>query len=85
MNKGEKYVYTEKLKKERKNRGYSISDMSNFLGFKSKVTYYNIEMGVTEPKISHINKISKTVYIFIYLKSDNMRYLLGMFIIYEGH
>ena len=59
MNKGEKYVYTEKLKKERKNRGYSISDMSNFLGFKSKVTYYNIEMGITEPKISHINKISK--------------------------
>ena len=29
------------------------------LGFKSKVTYYNIEVGAAEPKISHINKISK--------------------------
>ena len=59
MNKGLKYVYTDELKKERKSRGYSITDMARFLGFKSKVTYYNIEIGVTEPKISHINRISK--------------------------
>lgn len=56
-----KYVYTDELKKERKQRGYSISDMARFLGFKSKVTYYNIEIGVTEPKISHINRISKVL------------------------
>lgn len=54
-----KYVYTDELKRERKRRGYSIEDMARFLGFKSKVTYYNIEIGVTEPKISHINRISK--------------------------
>lgn len=54
-----KYVYTDELKKERKQRGYSIDDMARFLGFKSKVTYYNIEIGITEPKISHINRISK--------------------------
>ena len=54
-----KYVYTDELKKERKQRGYTIDDMARFLGFKSKVTYYNIEKGITEPKISHINRISK--------------------------
>lgn len=58
MNKYSKYVYTEELKKERKNKGLSIIDMAKLMGFKSKVTYYNIEIGVTEPKISHINKIS---------------------------
>lgn len=59
MNNEAKYVFTDELKKERKQRGYSIADMARFLGFKSKVTYYNIEIGVTEPKISHINRISK--------------------------
>ena len=59
MNKYTKYVYTDELKKERKKQGFSITDMANMLGFKSKVTYYNIEVGAVEPKISHINKISK--------------------------
>lgn len=59
MNKYSKYVYTDELKKERKNQGFSILDMAKLMGFKSKVTYYNIEIGVTEPKISHINSISK--------------------------
>ena len=59
MSKGLKYVYTDKLKNERKLRRYSIADMARFLGFKSKVTYYNIEIGITEPKISHINRICK--------------------------
>lgn len=58
MSKYAKYVYTDELKKERKKQGFSITDMANMLGFKSKVTYYNIEVGVAEPKISHINKIS---------------------------
>ena len=59
MNKYSKYVYTDELKKERKNKGLSILDMAKLMGFKSKVTYYNIEIGVTEPKISHINCISE--------------------------
>lgn len=59
MNKYSKYVYTEELKKERKSKDLSIIDMAKLMGFKSKVTYYNIEIGVTEPKISHINKISE--------------------------
>lgn len=59
MNKWENFVFTEELKKERKNKGYSIEDMARMMGFKSKVAYYNIEMGIAEPKISHINKISQ--------------------------
>lgn len=59
MNKYSKYVNTDELKKERKNNGLSIVDMARLMGFNSKVTYYNIEVGVTEPKISHINKISE--------------------------
>lgn len=59
MSKYSKYVYTDKLKNERKSQGFSILDMAKLMGFKSKVTYYNIENGVTEPKISHINNISE--------------------------
>lgn len=59
VNKYSQYVYTEELKRERKNKGLSIVDMAKLLGFKSKVTYYNIENGISEPKISNINNISK--------------------------
>lgn len=59
MNKYGQYVYTEELKRERKNKGLSIVDMAKLLGFKSKVTYYNIENGISEPKISNINNISR--------------------------
>ena len=33
--------------------------MSIFMDFKSPAAYFNIENGLVEPKISHINKISK--------------------------
>ena len=59
MNKYSQYVYTEELKKERKKQGISIEYMAKLLGFKSKATYYNIENGISEPKISNINEISK--------------------------
>lgn len=59
QNKYSKFVNTEELKKARKDKGFSIRDMSRFMGFKSTATYYNIENGIAEPKISHINNISK--------------------------
>lgn len=59
MGKYSQYVYTEELKRARKKKGLSIIDMAKLLGFKSKVTYYNIENGISEPKISNINDISK--------------------------
>lgn len=59
MKKYSNYVYTDELKRERKSKGISLNDMAKMLGFKSKVTYYNIENGVSEPKISNIINISK--------------------------
>lgn len=59
MNRYSEFVNTEELKRERKNKGLSITDMADLMGFKSKVTYYNIEIGVTEPKISHMAEISR--------------------------
>ena len=58
-NKYSKYVNTEKLKSVREAKGFSYRDMSMMMGFKSSATYYNIESGLVEPKISHINSISK--------------------------
>lgn len=58
-NKYSKYVNTEKLKNTREAKGFSYRDMSRLMGFKSPATYYNIENGFVEPKISHINSISK--------------------------
>ena len=50
-NKYSKFVNTEELKKTREEKGFSIRDMSRFMGFKSPATYYNIENGIAEPKI----------------------------------
>lgn len=50
---------TEKLKKARELKGFSYRDMSKLLGAKSSATYYNIETGKVEPKISQVLRISK--------------------------
>lgn len=59
MNKFSRYVNTETLRKTREKKGFSIRYMAKEMGFKSPAAYYNIENGLTEPKISHINLISK--------------------------
>ncbi len=58
-NRYSKYVNTDILKEAREIKGFSYRDMSKLMGFKSPATYYNIENGLVEPKISHINNISK--------------------------
>lgn len=50
---------TEKLRKARELKGFSHRDMAKFLGAKSSATYYNIETGKVEPKISQALKISR--------------------------
>lgn len=50
---------TEKLKKARQLKGFSLRDMSKFLGANSSATYYNIETGKVEPKIGQALRISK--------------------------
>lgn len=58
-NKYSKYIKTKELREAREIKGFSYRDMSKLMGFRSPATYYNIENGFTEPKISHINSISK--------------------------
>ena len=50
---------TDNLRKARELKGFSIRDMSRFLGAKSSATYFNIETGKVEPKIGQALKISK--------------------------
>ena len=50
---------TEELRKARELKGFSHRDMSKFLGAKSSATYYNIEIGKVEPKISQALQICK--------------------------
>ena len=52
-------VNTIELKKAREIKGFSHRDMSKLLGAKSSATYYNIEKGKVEPKISQVLKICK--------------------------
>lgn len=72
MNKFSKYVNTENLKKSRLKRRFSYEDMAKKLGFKSQISYYNLEKGIVEPKISQMIKISeilgKPVPVFFNLK-----------------
>lgn len=59
MNRYSKYVNVDELKKARKNKKMTCEDVSKEMGFKSPVSYYNIEEGIVEPKISQMIKISK--------------------------
>lgn len=52
-------IDTERLRKARELKGFSLRDMSNFLGANSSATYYNIETGKVEPKIGQALKISR--------------------------
>ncbi len=59
MIKEELITDTKELKKARELKGFSLRDMSSFLGASSSATYYNIEIGKIEPKIGQALKISK--------------------------
>lgn len=50
---------TERLRKARELKGFSLREMSKLLGANSSATYYNIETGKVEPKIGQALKISR--------------------------
>ena len=58
MNKYAIYVNTKELKKARNKDKKTCEDMSREMGMKSPVSYYNIEAGIVEPKISQMIKVS---------------------------
>lgn len=59
MNKFAKYVNTEELRNSRIKKGKTCVDMSKELGLRSPVSYYNLEVGIVEPKISQMIKVSE--------------------------
>lgn len=59
MNKYSIYVNTEELKKIRLKKKKSYEDMALELGYKSGISYYNLETGIVEPRISQMIKVSK--------------------------
>ena len=59
MNKYTEFVNTNRLIERRNKLGLSIRAMCKILGLKSSSSYYSIEIGRTEPKISHMINISK--------------------------
>ena len=58
MNKYAMYVNTDELKKARNKKKKTYEDMSNEMGMKSPISYYNLEVGIVEPKISPLIKVS---------------------------
>jgi len=59
MNKYAMYVNTEELRKTRSRKQKTYKDMAEEMGMKSPISYYNIEVGKVEPKISQMIKVSQ--------------------------
>lgn len=59
MNKYAIYVNTCELKKARNRAKKNYEDMAIEMGMKSPISYYNIEVGIVEPKISQMIKVSQ--------------------------
>lgn len=59
MNKYAIYVNTEELKKARIKNKKNYGDMAIAMGLKSPISYYNIEVGIVEPKISQMIKVAE--------------------------
>lgn len=52
-------IETDKIKKAREERGFSMRDMTRFMNMKSPASYCEIENGKKDVKISQALQISK--------------------------
>lgn len=59
MNRYSKYVKTENIREARKAKHILIADIIKEMGLASRVSYYNIENGIVEPRISQMIILSK--------------------------
>ena len=59
MGKYGKYVKTENIRGARKNKHILIADIIEKMGLTSRVSYYNIENGIVEPRISQMIILSE--------------------------
>lgn len=53
------YVNRDNLRETRKKKNVRVTEILKALGLSSSVSYYNIENGLTEPKISQMVIISQ--------------------------
>ena len=58
MGKFSVYVNSEEIKKTRTDKKLSCRDMAKLMGVKSQATYFNIENGIVEPKITQMIAIA---------------------------
>ena len=59
MNRYSIYVKTENIKQTRKDKKITVDELIDRLGFASRVSYYNLENGVVEPRISQMVTLSQ--------------------------
>lgn len=59
MNKYSKYVKTENIREARKAKHVLIADIIKEMGLASRVSYYNLENGIVEPRISQMIILSE--------------------------
>lgn len=53
------YVYTDNIREARKSKGLTVGEIMDKMGFLSRASYYNLENGVVEPRISQMITLSQ--------------------------
>ena len=61
MTKFAKYVKTENIRKTRKEKGITVRELQEALGFNSPSSYYYLESGFVEPRISQMAILSQVL------------------------
>lgn len=59
MNRYSIYVYTDNIREARKNKGLTVEEIMDKMGFLSRASYYNLENGIVEPRISQMITLSQ--------------------------
>lgn len=59
MAKYSEYVKTENIKRARKEKHIQVNEIIKKMGLASRVSYYNLESGIVEPRISQMIILSE--------------------------
>lgn len=59
MSRYSEYVKTENIRNARKGKGITVEEITSKMGLASRVSYYNLETGIVEPRISQMVTLSK--------------------------
>lgn len=61
MAKYSKYTNTENIREARRKKNVTVNTLRDVLGYTSRVSYYNLENGKVEPKISQMIILSEVL------------------------